>query len=361
MSPEPILRLEGVSKYFGDFTALDNINLEIDEGEFLTIVGPSGSGKTTLIRILVGIEELSKGKIWLRDERIEEMPANLRPTCMVFQSLALFPHRSVGENIEFPLKLRKQRPDDRKARAFELLDLLHLPRSFYQKRISECSGGERQRVALARALAFDPEILFFDEPLSALDFRLRKNLEKELKDLHQRTGKTFVYITHSLEEAMVMSDRIAIMRSGHFEQIAVADEIYARPISRFVAEFMGEVNLFSVKGDVSGNLVGTENDIQTGRVVPDSGMKLAQGTSATLMVRPESVHFLSEDSVADFMVEGVLQAEYALGSRTQYKIQADNGDELAVEKLREDRFPGKIGERVRLGWNAEYAHMITEE
>ncbi|MCH1615279.1 MAG: ABC transporter ATP-binding protein, partial [Acidimicrobiales bacterium] len=239
MSPEPILRLEGVSKYFGEFTALDNINLEIDEGEFLTIVGPSGSGKTTLIRILVGIEELSKGKIWLRDKRIEEMPANLRPTCMVFQSLALFPHRSVGENIEFPLKLRKQRPDDRKARAFELLDLLHLPRSFYQKRISECSGGERQRVALARALAFDPEILFFDEPLSALDFRLRKNLEKELKDLHQRTGKTFVYITHSLEEAMVMSDRIAIMRSGHFEQIAVADEIYARPISRFVAEFMG--------------------------------------------------------------------------------------------------------------------------
>jgi len=361
MSPEPILRLEGVSKYFGEFTALDNINLEIDEGEFLTIVGPSGSGKTTLIRILVGIEELSKGKIWLRDERIEEMPANLRPTCMVFQSLALFPHRSVGENIEFPLKLRKQRPDDRKVRAFELLDLLHLPRSFYQKRISECSGGERQRVALARALAFDPEILFFDEPLSALDFRLRKNLEKELKDLHQRTGKTFVYITHSLEEAMVMSDRIAIMRSGRFEQIAVADEIYARPISRFVAEFMGEVNLFSVKGDVSGNPVGTEINIQTGGVGPDSGMRLAQGVSATLMVRPESVHFLSEDSAADFMVEGVLQAEYALGSRTQYKIEADNGDELAVEKLREDRFPGKIGDRVRLGWNAEYAHMITEE
>ena len=235
MSREPILRLEGVSKYFGEFTALDNINLEIDEGEFLTIVGPSGSGKTTLIRILVGIEELSEGKIWLRNNRIEEMPANQRPTCMVFQSLALFPHKSVGENIEFPLKLRKQKPDQRKSRALELLDLLHLPQSFYDKRINECSGGERQRVALARALAFDPEILFFDEPLSALDFRLRKNLEKELKDLHQRTGKTFVYITHSLEEAMVMSDRIAIMRSGCFEQIAIADEIYARPVSRFVA------------------------------------------------------------------------------------------------------------------------------
>ena len=361
MSPEPILRLEGVSKHFGEFTALDNINLEIDEGEFLTIVGPSGSGKTTLIRILVGIEELSEGKIWLRNNRIEEMPANQRPTCMVFQSLALFPHKSVGENIEFPLKLRKQKPDQRKSRALELLDLLHLPQSFYDKRINECSGGERQRVALARALAFDPEILFFDEPLSALDFRLRKNLEKELKDLHQRTGKTFVYITHSLEEAMVMSDRIAIMRSGRFEQIAIADEIYARPVSRFVAEFMGEVNLFSVSGDAGGNPVGTEIEIQVRNTSLGSSMKLSKGASATLMVRPETVHFLTGDETADFVVGGVLKAEYALGSRTQYKVEADNGDELAVEKLREDRFLGQVGDRVRLGWNAEHAHMIGGE
>ncbi len=361
MSPEPILRLEGVSKHFGEFTALDNINLEIDEGEFLTIVGPSGSGKTTLIRILVGIEELSEGKIWLRNNRIEEMPANQRPTCMVFQSLALFPHKSVGENIEFPLKLRKQKPDQRKSRALELLDLLHLPQSFYDKRINECSGGERQRVALARALAFDPEILFFDEPLSALDFRLRKNLEKELKDLHQRTGKTFVYITHSLEEAMVMSDRIAIMRSGRFEQIAIADEIYARPVSRFVAEFMGEVNLFSVSGDAEGNPVGADIEIQVRRASLSSDMKLSKGASATLMVRPETVHFMTGDETADFVVGGVLKAEYALGSRTQYKVEADNGDELAVEKLREDRFLGQVGDRVRLGWNAEHAHMIGGE
>ncbi|HCX86830.1 MAG TPA: ABC transporter ATP-binding protein [Gammaproteobacteria bacterium] len=358
MRSEPILRLEGVSKVFGEFTALDQIDLDIHEGEFLTIVGPSGSGKTTLIRILVGIEELSKGKIWLRDARIEKLPANLRPTCMVFQSLALFPHKSVGENIEFPLKLRRQNPLDRKARADELLDLLHLPQSFYDKRIHECSGGERQRVALARALAFDPEILFFDEPLSALDFRLRKNLEKELKDLHQRTGKTFVYITHSLEEAMVMSDRIAIMRSGRFEQIAVADEIYARPVSRFVAEFMGEVNLFSVEGTASGTLVGTEVDIRVASADLGSGMNLAVGVSATLMVRPEAVQFLSGDDDADFMVEGLLKAEYALGSRTQYKVEADNGDELAVEKLREDRFSGQVGDRVRLGWNVEHAHLI---
>ena len=361
MSAEPILRLENVSKRFADFVALSEIDLEIQEGEFLTIVGPSGSGKTTLIRILVGIEELTEGKIWLRNTRIEQLPANRRPTCMVFQSLALFPHRSVGENIEFPLKLRKQDPKRRRARANELLDLLHLPQSFYEKRIQECSGGERQRVALARALAFDPEIIFFDEPLSALDFRLRKDLEKELKDLHQRTGKTFVYITHSLEEAMIMSDRIAIMRSGRFEQIAVADEIYARPVSRFVAEFMGEVNLFDVEGTATGEFVG--NGVEIFINAGESGhlLNLSAGMRGTLMVRPETVRFMYSGETADFIVKGVLQAEYALGSRTQYKVEAPNGDELAVEKLRDDRFLGQVGDQVMLGWDVEHTHMITED
>src|SRR6056297_2204881 len=254
MNSSPFLSLRGVLKSFGDFTALDRIDLDIKEGEFFTIVGPSGSGKSTLIRLLVGMDDLTDGEIRLRDERIDETPANQRPTCMVFQSLALFPHMTVGQNIEFPLKLRKEAPDRRKARALELLDLLRLPQSYYDKRVSQCSGGERQRVALARALAFDPEILFFDEPLSALAYRLRTTLEKELKDLHARTGKTFVYITHSLEEAMVMSDRIAIMKEGQFEQIAIADEIYSAPVSRFVAEFMGEVNLFALRADSTGQI-----------------------------------------------------------------------------------------------------------
>jgi len=197
-----------------------DISLDIADGEFLTIVGPSGSGKTTLIRLLVGMDEPTSGAIWLRDRRIERVPANKRPTCMVFQSLALFPHRSVGQNIEFPLKIRGVAAAERKKRALQLMELLRLREDYYGKSVVQISGGERQRVALARALAFDPEILFFDEPLSALDYRLRKTLEKELKDLHARTGKTFVYITHSLEEAMVMSDRIAIMRAGRFEQIA---------------------------------------------------------------------------------------------------------------------------------------------
>ncbi|WP_026379789.1 ABC transporter ATP-binding protein [Afifella pfennigii] len=360
MSSEPFLRLDNIVKRFGDFTALQGISLDINEGEFLTIVGPSGSGKSTLIRLLVGMEEVSEGSIWLRSERIDETPANKRPTCMVFQSLALFPHMTVGQNIEFPLKIRGESESSRRARALELLELLHLPADYYHKRIRQCSGGEQQRVALARALAFDPEILFFDEPLSALDYRLRKALEKELKDLHHRTGKTFVYITHSLEEAMVMSDRIAIMRKGRFEQIAVADEIYARPISRFVAEFMGEVNLFDVEGTASGGLYGHGVEIHANGEAGAADIALPQGERGILMVRPEFVRFLVSGETADFIVRGILREEYALGSRIQYEVEAASGSRLTIEKLREDRFAGAIGSEVVLGWDVENTHLIRE-
>jgi spermidine/putrescine transport system ATP-binding protein len=354
--PDTILRLEGVTKTFGTFTALHGIDLEILDGEFFTIVGPSGSGKSTLIRLLVGMDDVTAGAIWLRDGRIDKVPANKRPTCMVFQSLALFPHMTVGGNIEFPLKLRGVSPADRRARAMELLDLLHLPRDYYSKRINQCSGGERQRVALARALAFDPEILFFDEPLSALDYRLRKALEKELKDLHNRTGKTFVYITHSLEEAMVMSDRIAIMRNGRFEQIATADDIYARPVSRFVAEFMGEVNLFDLTAHDNGSL--SAPDLHLNGSPQQLGLALDPGHNATLMVRPEFVRFLSNGETADFVSRGRLHDSYALGSRIQYEVELASGMKATVEKLREDAFHGEPGSEVLLGFDAEHVHVI---
>jgi spermidine/putrescine transport system ATP-binding protein len=358
MTAAPILRVVGLRKAFGDFTALHGVDLAVREGEFLTIVGPSGGGKSTLIRLLVGMEEPTAGEIWLRGSRIERVPANKRPTCMVFQSLALFPHRSVGQNIEFPLKIRGVDPAARRARALELLELLRLPAHYHDKRIQQCSGGERQRVALARALAYDPEILFFDEPLSALDYRLRKTLEKELKDLHERTGKTFVYITHSLEEAMVMSDRIAIMRAGRFEQIATPDDIYARPKSRFVAEFMGEVNLFEVRAE--------------GEALAAPGVAFAPGAAArlglppggrgVLVVRPESMRFLAPgEAAADAAVEGTLRAEYALGSRHQYEIERPGGGRLTVETLREGRIDAAHGAAVRLGWDLARCHLIRED
>lgn len=356
MTSSALLRLNGVVKKFGTFTALHGIDLEINEGEFFTIVGPSGSGKSTMIRLLVGMDEVTSGEIMLRDQRIDQMPANLRPTCMVFQSLALFPHMSVGQNIEFPLKLRKETPAKRRARAEELLDLLRLPREYYDKRISQCSGGEQQRVALARALAFDPEILFFDEPLSALDYRLRKTLEKELKDLHARTGKTFVYITHSLEEAMVMSDRIAIMKDGRFEQIAVADEIYDRPISRFVAEFMGEVNLFPVTADADGRLTG--DNLIVGSGVTQSTIQ--NGREGLLMVRPEYMQFVTGKKTCDYTITGSILAEYALGSRIQYEIELVDGTVITVEKLREERLDAPDGQQVHLSFDAANTHLIKD-
>ncbi len=352
----PILEIAGLYKRFGDFTALDSVDLTVEDGEFLTIVGPSGCGKTTLIRLLVGMDEATDGTIWLRNQRIDQTPANKRPTCMVFQSLALFPHRTVGQNIEFPLKIRGIRQADRRARALELLELLRLPRDYYGKRIQQCSGGERQRVALARALAFDPEILFFDEPLSALDFRLRKTLEKELKDLHARTGKTFVYITHSLEEAMVMSDRIAIMRAGRFEQIGRAEDIYNRPVNRFVAEFMGEVNLFAIEAAGDG--------LQAAQVVIDPtavrNLKVPPSGRGWLMVRPEAVRFLEDGEPADAAVHGLVRSEYNLGSRMQYAIDLPDGTSMTVETLGEAVASRAPGATARLGWSLDRCHVIAE-
>ena len=355
MAELPLLCLRGLVKRFGDFTALDNVDLDIKEGEFFTIVGPSGSGKSTLIRLLVGMDDVTEGQILLRGKSIEKTPANLRPTCMVFQSLALFPHMSVGQNIEFPLKIKNEDPSKRRERALELLDLLRLPRNYYQKRISQCSGGEKQRVALARALAFDPEILFFDEPLSALDYRLRKTLEKELKDLHARTGKTFVYITHSLEEAMVMSDRIAIMKEGKFEQIARADEMYARPVSRFVAEFMGEVNLFKIE-------IGDRGELKSDVLTIDKKVRLdkvKEIRSGFLMVRPEYMRFTDGGNKLQFTLSGNLHGEYALGSRIQYELESTAGG-VTVEKLREDRLSAKLGDIIEVGFNLDVTHFIGD-
>ena len=348
-----VLRLEGITKKFGDFVALDGVSLDIHDGEFLTVVGPSGSGKTTMIRLLVGMDSPSAGDIYLKGARINDVPANKRPTCMVFQSLALFPHRSVGQNIEFPLKIRKVPRAERRARALELISLLQLPEDYYDKSVLQCSGGERQRVALARALAFDPEILFFDEPLAALDFRLRKALEKELKDLHRETGKTFVYITHSLEEAMVMSDRIAIMRAGRIEQIGTPDEIYNAPTNRFVAEFMGEVNLFRVRVGTDGRLEALE--VEASFAAPRGD--LAAGLEGTLMVRPEAIRFLAPGESAECMIEGTVFNEYVLGSRMQYSLHV--GDKtISVEKLREDRYQGELDTKVSIGWDAADSRLL---
>lgn len=354
MAETPILRLAGLTKQFGKLNAVDGIDLEINDGEFFTVVGPSGSGKTTLLRMLAGMEQPSSGDILLRGRRLNDIPANKRPTCMVFQSLALFPHRTVGQNIEFSLKMKGIAPDERRTRCEQLMAQLQLPADYYAKNVTQCSGGERQRVALARALAFDPEILFFDEPLSAIDYKLRKTLEKELKDIHRETGKTFVYITHSLEEAMVMSDRIGIMRAGRLVQVGTPDQIYNRPSNRFVSEFMGEVNLLPVRAADDGSLS-----------CPSLGARFTAPAEANgfaaghLVIRPESLRFLACPEGAENRVEGTLYNEYSLGSRIQYQVRV--GEQVfLVEKLREQRYQGRLDDAVTIGWDAHDSILVSD-
>ena len=348
-----ILQLRNVTKKFGDFVAIRDVDLDIYDGEFLTIVGPSGSGKTTMIRLLVGMDKPTEGDIHLKNIRINDVPANKRPTCMVFQSLALFPHRTVGQNIEFPLKIRGADSNSRKDRAMDLIRLLQLPENYYSKNVMKCSGGERQRVALARALAFDPEILFFDEPLSSIDFRLRKTLEKELKDIHRRTGKTFVYITHSLEEAMVMSDRIAVLRQGEFVQIGSPDDIYNQPKNQFVSEFMGEVNVFPVEVRKDGRVYCSEVDAVFACPSPHQ----VPGSRGSLVVRPEAIRFLEPGEQCSSSLEGAVFNEYSLGSRMQYNVQVAD-KMITIEKLREQRYGGDFDRSVSIGWDIEDSVLL---
>ncbi len=349
-----ILEVVGVSKRFGNFTAVKDLHFEIREGEFFTIVGPSGSGKTTLLRMLVGMEKPSEGELRLRGKVINDLPPNHRPTCMVFQSLALFPHMTVGKNVEFPLDIRGLSESECRTRAWELLKLLHLdPNLYYNKNVTQCSGGERQRVALARALAYDPEILFFDEPLSAIDARLRKLLQKELKDIQRSTGKTFCYVTHSLEEAMVMSDRVAILRAGDIVQIGTPNEIYTAPCNAFVAEFMGEVNLLPILG-----AGGADAHWEAGRKklsikLPSS---LAAGESRRLLIRPEALRFLPAGAIADNVVPVKILNEFSLGSRIQYHVEVVPGVTLTVERLREERtYTGQAS----LGWDTRDSQVLA--
>ncbi len=352
----PFLELEGVTKSFGSFDAVSDVNLEIVEGEFFTLVGPSGSGKTTMIRMLVGMDQPTEGEMRLKGQVLNDVPANKRPTCMVFQSLALFPHKSVGENIEFPLKIAGVDRAERRRRADQLLQQLQLPLDYYDKGVNQCSGGERQRIALARALAFDPEILFFDEPLSALDYRLRKALEKELKDIHRETGKTFVYITHSLEEAMVMSDRIGIMREGRVVQVGTPHEIYNKPRDKFVAQFMGEVNTLKVEkaGDRQVRYAATG-------AVFEVAHDLAAFTDGFLIIRPEVMKIGPAAEGLANRVEGRLFNDYALGSRVQYQVRStETADHWLVEMLQDDPYDGRFDDAVTLGWRSEDSILVSD-
>lgn len=254
--PGPILEIESASHSYDGLRALDGVSLSAHQGEFLTLLGPSGSGKTTLLKIIAGLEEPSEISVLrIAGEDVRGLPANRRNVVTVFQHYALFPHMTVGQNVEYGLRLRRAAPDERKHKALETLDLVRLPDK-YERRIHQLSGGERQRVALARALVVRPALLLLDEPLGALDERLRVEMQVELQQLQRSVGTTFVYVTHSQEEALTMSDRIVLLNRGKIEQEGGPQDLYERPSSRFVADFMGIENVFEgVTEDFAGDVV----------------------------------------------------------------------------------------------------------
>ena len=262
---EPSVRLEGVIKKFGEFVAVRELDLEVAEGEFFTLLGPSGCGKTTTLRMIAGFEEPTEGRVQIDGADVVDLPAHKRPTNTVFQSYALFPHLTVGENVAFGLRRKKIPKDEIEGRVQGELERVGLA-SEINRRPNQLSGGMQQRVALARALVNLPKVLLLDEPLGALDLKLRKGLQVELKRIQREVGITFVYVTHDQEEALTMSDRIAVMNHGRFEQVAEPEDVYERPATTFVAGFIGVSNL--MPGEI------TSTNGQRARVKLDSGPEI---------------------------------------------------------------------------------------
>jgi spermidine/putrescine transport system ATP-binding protein len=357
----PSVELRGVTKRFDDVVAVDGIDLAIGVGEFFTLLGPSGCGKTTTLRMIAGFEELTEGALLIDGSDVERLPPHRRPTNTVFQSYALFPHLSVEDNVAFGLKRKNVSGDEVRHRVGQELERVGLAGQA-KRRPNQLSGGQQQRVALARALVNLPKVLLLDEPLGALDLKLRKGLQVELKRIQRDVGITFVYVTHDQEEALTMSDRIAVMDRGRIEQVADPEQVYDRPTTTFVAGFIGVSNLMpaTVRGE-------HQVDLDHGPSVDASVNGFAAGERCFAVVRPEKLLITQTDeSAPDGLpsVEGVVESSLYLGTATQ--IAVDLGDDVRMTVLvpnadeqQRQRLPGGGG-RVRLSWNPEHMHLVKE-
>jgi spermidine/putrescine transport system ATP-binding protein len=358
--------LRSIVKRFGDFTAVDSIDLEIGDGEFFTLLGPSGCGKTTTLRMIAGFEEPDEGEILIDGSDVAGLPAHRRPTNTVFQSYALFPHLSVRDNVAYGLKRKgidRAEVDRRVQAELERVGLW----GEANRRPNQLSGGQQQRVALARAVVNLPKVLLLDEPLGALDLKLRKNLQVELKRIQKEIGITFVYVTHDQEEALTMSDRIAVMNRGIVEQVAGPEEVYERPATTFVAGFIGVSNLMpGTVRSLSGDQAAVE--LEAGVTVEATGNGLATGERCHAVVRPEKLVVTPTGTIdlpADTQsVRGVVASSIYLGTATQLVVELKGDARMTVlcpnadERVRQG-LPG-AGADVDLSWTAEHIHLVRE-
>jgi spermidine/putrescine transport system ATP-binding protein len=320
------IELDRVTIRFGDFTAVKNVSLKINGGEFFSILGPSGCGKTTLLRTISGFLEPTEGAVRIAGQDMAGIGSNKRPTALIFQNLALFPLMSVADNIGYGLRVRGVPKAERRRKADELLRLVALPDQG-DKRIGELSGGQKQRVAVARALAVEPKVLLLDEPLSALDLRLRQHMRAELRAIQKRVGITFIYITHDQGEALTMSDRIAVMNAGRVEQVGDGRSVYDHPATPFVAAFVGENN--GVSGEVASVADGMAIlKTPIGALKGRAGAGLVPGALATIFLRPEALAFAGPGATPDFTAEFVNSAFE--GNFTLVFLRAANGQPITL-------------------------------
>jgi spermidine/putrescine transport system ATP-binding protein len=360
------VRLVDVVKRFGDTAAVDHINLEVRDGEFFSLLGPSGCGKTTTLRMIGGFEQPTSGLIELQGQDVTWLPPYKRNVNTVFQNYALFPHLSIYENVAFGLKRKGGlKGDEIKSRVTEMLKLVELP-GFEKRKPTQISGGQAQRVALARALINRPAVLLLDEPLGALDLKLRKQMQVELKRIQQEVGITFIYVTHDQEEAMTMSDRIAVMNRGHYEQLDNPEVLYERPATRFVAGFLGVSNLLPAR------IVGSDSSYATAKLADDTTIRipavLVNGhDNIQIGIRPEKIRMreTTEDEPSGHNhLTGVVRDASYIGVSTQYLVESRGGTLMVYEQNVERATRAELwsrGDQVQLTWSPDHSFVVPSD
>ncbi len=357
------VKFENIWVKFGKFIAAQDVNIHIQEGEFFTILGPSGCGKTTLLRCVSGFLDPSEGNILIGGRNMAGIGANRRPTALIFQNLALFPLMTVRENITFALEVKGIGKKERYKKGEELLELIALPKEG-DKFVSELSGGQKQRVAIARALAAEPAVLLLDEPLSALDLRLRQHLRTELRSIQKRVGITFIYITHDQGEALTMSDHVAVMSQGLIDQVGEGTTIYDYPESAFVASFVGENNMFRgkvIEVDKDYTIVETDQGALRARSAKTEKGALSKGDSAFVFIRPESIKFADSGDFENSVKANITQLEFEGNFWQVYFKLPGSEDRIKLSMINDGReLKDTIGSTVELGFNPDLAVALPK-